>query len=73
MSVDTPVKKKTQTQRILELLQTRGSASSLELNHIAFRYSARIAELRADGHIIATTRQPDGLFRFTYQGVRDEV
>ena len=41
----------TQKERILARLQ-RGPATNRELNAIAFRYSARIAELRDGGHAI---------------------
>lgn len=53
----------TQKERILAAL-LRGPATNRELNSIAFRYSARIAELRAEGHDIRTYRLPgraDGL------------
>ena len=42
----------TQKERILHRLQ-RGPATNRDLNAIAFRYSARIAELRDEGHAIA--------------------
>ncbi len=41
----------TQKERILHRLR-RGPATNRDLNEIAFRYSARIAELRDDGHHI---------------------
>ena len=41
----------TQKQQILARLR-RGPATNRDLNAIAFRYSARIAELRAEGHQI---------------------
>ena len=41
----------TQKERILARLQ-RGPATNRDLNAIAFRYSARIAELRDEGHNI---------------------
>jgi hypothetical protein len=41
----------TQKERILARLQ-RGPATNRDLNQIAFRYSARIAELRDEGHSI---------------------
>ena len=41
----------TQKERILARLR-KGPASNRELNVIAFRYSARIAELRDEGHSI---------------------
>lgn len=44
----------TQRATILALLQKRGSVTSIQLNDIAYRYSARIHELRHDGHQIET-------------------
>ena len=44
----------TQKERILARLQ-RGPATNRDLNAIAFRYSARIAELRDEGHRITWT------------------
>ena len=41
----------TQKDRILARLK-EGPARNHDLNEIAFRYSARIAELRAEGHRI---------------------
>lgn len=43
-----------QKDRILARLQ-RGPATNRDLNQIAFRYSARIAELRDEGHHITWT------------------
>ena len=43
--------KLSQKERILARLR-KGPASNRELNDIAFRYSARIAELRDEGHAI---------------------
>lgn len=60
---------KSQTARILDRLKTKGRVTNAELNHIAFRYSARIAELRKEGHIIVTNRKGnDGLFEYIYKG-----
>ena len=46
-----PPRPMTQKERILARLQ-RGPATNRDLNDIAFRYSARIAELRNEGHNI---------------------
>jgi hypothetical protein len=56
-----------QTHKILTLLKTNGSATNVELNRIAYRYSARIAELRKEGHDILTERLSEGIFRYTYK------
>ena len=44
--------KLSQKERILARLR-KGPATNRELNEIAFRYSARISELRDEGHNIA--------------------
>ena len=44
--------KLSQKERILARLR-KGPATNRELNDIAFRYSARLAELRDEGHAIA--------------------
>jgi len=46
----------TQRAAILALLQRNVLVTSVELNEIAYRYSARIHELRQDGHQIQTMR-----------------
>lgn len=54
-----------QKQRILDLLRhCPNGVTSRDLNKIAYRYSARIMELRRDGHVIEVSRIKDGLFRF---------
>lgn len=44
--------KLSQKERILQLLRTGEGVTNRELNDIAFRYSARISELRDEGHAI---------------------
>jgi hypothetical protein len=41
-----------QKEKILELLEEKGSVDNYALNKIAFRYSARIKDLREEGHNI---------------------
>ena len=42
-------------------------------DHICLRYSARIAELRKEGHIIVAHHIKDGLFEYIYKGtIEDE-
>lgn len=62
----------TQTGRILKLLKTQGTVTNRDLNKIAYRYSARIHELRREGHDILAVREKVGLYRFIYRGHRDE-
>ena len=54
--------------QILELLKELGELTSRELNVICYRYSARIFELRQDGHDIQTQRIKAGLYRYIYHG-----
>lgn len=54
----------TQRQAILDRLR-RGPATNLELNQIAFRYSARLHELRQAGHSIKTERGEGGVCRYS--------
>ncbi len=44
--------KTSQTKRILTKLRVNRTVTNTELNKIAYRYSARILELRNDGHNI---------------------
>lgn len=54
----------TQKEKILARLK-RGPATSPELNEIAFRYSARIDDLRKLGHNITSERLKQGVWLFT--------
>ena len=42
-------------------------------DHICLRYSARINDLRNEGHIIVANRIKDGLWEYIYKGTSDEV
>lgn len=44
--------KLSQKERILQLLRSSEHVTNRDLNEIAFRYSARISELRDEGHAI---------------------
>ena len=63
-----------QKDKILELLQERGDAgaSSRDLNNIAYRYSARIKDLRDEGHEIETKPIKKGLYKFTIKQERQQ-
>lgn len=58
-----------QKDRILDLLRRREFVTNAELNQVAFRYSARIHELRAEGHNIrwAAVKGRPGLTRYYIQ------
>ena len=59
--------------RILRLLKNKGGATNAELNKICYRYSARIYDLRKEGHIIVPVHIKDGLWEFIYKGHKDDV
>jgi len=47
-------KRKSKTQRVIELMQRKQGATNGELNNIMFRYGSIICNLRKDGHKIMT-------------------
>lgn len=55
-----------QSEKILALLEKAGDRGVLNtsLNQIAFRYGARLHELRKQGYMISTIYVAPGLFRF---------
>lgn len=58
--------KRTQTQRLLDYLQTHPGASSLEITRDCFivNVTGRISDLRAQGHRIEDRRGRDGVHRY---------
>lgn len=63
-----------QTGRLLSALKRQKSLTNRQIvsQLNILRYSARIAELRQEGHIVECVRVHDGLFRYYYRGHRDE-
>ena len=59
----TDMTKESQTAKILKRLK-QGEATNTELNRIAFRYSARIHDLRKEGHTIVAEHVKESLWRF---------
>lgn len=57
----------TQADHILNKLEAAGDKGvlNIDLMPIAWRYSARIADLRRDGHRIRTTHIKNAVWRFT--------
>lgn len=60
-----------QKEKILELLEQRSTVDNYALNQVAFRYAARIAELRADGYNIKARHDKGSRWLFTL--VREPV
>lgn len=56
----------TQQEKILAILEKAGDhgVTNVTLNRIAFRYGARLHELRKQGYQISTLYIAPGLFRF---------
>lgn len=65
-------KPETQTAKILRLLKQRKQVTNYELSRICFRYSARILELRNEGHIIVSVHDRGTKWRFVYKGHVDD-
>lgn len=65
-------RRKSQTARILELLQKGGDITNIDLQRIAFNYTMRVSELRKEGHVIIATFNRPGVFDYTYLGCKDE-
>lgn len=64
-----------QVARLLKAFKKQGKLTNrqmvTQLN--IFRYSARIADLRSEGHVIVCNRVKDGLFEYIYQGLNQEA
>lgn len=71
-SIATPQPNLTQTERILRLLKTKRRVTNVELFDIAYRYPARLLELRNDGYLIDSHHIKDSLWEFVYRGHRDD-
>lgn len=56
----------TQSEKILEVLEKAGDygVTNVTLNRIAFRYAARLHELRREGYLVSTLYIAPGLFRY---------
>lgn len=67
MQLELPIKI-SQKDRILNLLKANDTATSRDLNNICYRYSARILDLRRDGHIIESKQVRKGFWTFRYIG-----
>lgn len=65
-------RRKSQSARILELLQKGGEITNIDLQRIAFNYTMRVSELRKEGHVILASYERPGVFTYTYLGCKDE-
>ncbi|WMM74432.1 hypothetical protein RCF27_09190 [Rhodococcus pyridinivorans] len=61
------------TARILKLLKAKGKVSNFELRKIAWRYPARILNLKQEGHIIRSVHDKGPLWFYIYEGHEDDA
>ncbi len=65
-------RRKSQSQRILELLTSGKEVTNIDLQKIAFNYTMRVSELRKENHVIVASYEKPGIYRYTYLGQKDE-
>lgn len=64
--------KETHTAKILKLLKAKGKVSNLELRKVAWRYPARVLDLKHEGHLIRSVHDKGPLWFYIYDGEQDE-
>lgn len=62
----------TQTSRILAVLKKRRKVSNFELRTIAWRYPARVLDLKKEGHLIRSIQESRTLWYYLYDGHVDD-
>lgn len=63
----------THIAKILKLLKAKGKVSNYELRNIAWRYPARILNLKQEGHIITSVHDEGTRWYYLYHGHEDDV
>lgn len=66
-------RRKSHYSMILNLFQDKHEVTNLDLAKITFRYSARLGELRKDGHKILAQYERPGVWRYSYLGHKDDL
>ncbi|MBP2522447.1 hypothetical protein BS618_27745 [Rhodococcus erythropolis] len=64
--------KETHTTKILKLLKSKGKVSNLELRKVAWRYPARVLDLKHEGHLICSVHDKGPLWFYIYDGHQDD-
>lgn len=64
--------KLTHAAKILTLLQKKGKVSNFELRTIAWRYPARVLDLKHEGHLIRSVQENKTLWYYIYDGHEDD-
>ncbi|BBE45454.1 MULTISPECIES: hypothetical protein [Rhodococcus] len=62
--------KETHTAKILKLLKAK--VSNLELRKVAWRYPARVLDLKHEGHLIRSVHDKGSLWFYIYDGHQDD-
>lgn len=62
----------TQTSKILALLKKKRKVSNFELRTIAWRYPARILNLKQDGYLIRSVHDTGARWYYIYDGHKDD-
>ena len=62
----------TQTSKILALLKKKRKVSNFELRTIAWRYPARILDLKREGHLIRSVHDTGARWYYIYDGHEDD-
>lgn len=57
--------------KILKLLKEKGKVSNFELRTIAWRYPARVLDLKHEGHLIRSVQENKTLWYYIYDGHED--
>ncbi len=66
--------RETHTAKILKLLKAKakGKVSNLELRKVAWRYPARVLDLKHEGHLIRSVHDKGPLWFYIYDGQQDD-
>lgn len=64
--------KESQTSRILRLLKKNGKATNIQLRTIAWRYPARILNLKQEGHLIRSIHVKGAVWLYMYDGEAEQ-
>lgn len=64
------VRRASNREKVLQVLQDHKNVTNLQLNEICFRYGARILELRAQGYDIRTGPNRGGVVTYTFHGLK---
>ncbi len=61
-------RRKSQTSRMLEAFKLKGELTTVDLSRIGTGCSSRLHTLRKEGHVILSSFEKPGKWRYTYIG-----